>query len=407
VKARKGKKSRVAPCTSPFLGSSLLGPDQNWAIWAILLGAAAFGYHLENSKVGRKLSGAILTMGFTFALSNLGVIPAENVPAYDMVWSYLVPLAIPLLLLRADLRRILREAGPTLGAFVVGGVGTILGTIIAFNLIPLGPQGWQLAGVFSATYIGGSMNYAGAAEALGFRSGDLLTAGVAADNLVMALYFLVLFALPSVAWLRGHFVNRGPEQVAEDDAALLASREQAGTFPSAGNAALAVALSFAICAAGFALGDVFSSRLGWQKSGVLILTALTVLLATALPRQLERLKGSEVIGAFLMQIFFAVIGASANIGTVLKVGPKLFFFAALILLVHLLFLLVAGKFLRLSLHELIIASNANMGGPTTAAAMAVARRWHTLVLPAVLCGTLGYAVANFIGVALGNWLKSW
>jgi uncharacterized membrane protein len=37
--------------------------------------------------------------------------------------------------------------------------------------------------------------------------------------------------------------------------------------------------------------------------------------------------------------------------------------------------------------------------------MAVARRWEKLVLPAILCGTLGYAVANFIGVALGHWLK--
>jgi uncharacterized membrane protein len=46
-----------------------------------------------------------------------------------------------------------------------------------------------------------------------------------------------------------------------------------------------------------------------------------------------------------------------------------------------------------------------MGGPTSAAAMAVARRWETLVIPAVLCGTLGYATATFIGVAVGHWLR--
>jgi len=46
-----------------------------------------------------------------------------------------------------------------------------------------------------------------------------------------------------------------------------------------------------------------------------------------------------------------------------------------------------------------------MGGPTTAAAMAVARRWKTLVIPAILCGTLGYAVATFIGVAVGHWVR--
>jgi uncharacterized membrane protein len=43
-----------------------------------------------------------------------------------------------------------------------------------------------------------------------------------------------------------------------------------------------------------------------------------------------------------------------------------------------------------------------MGGPTTAAAMAVAKNWKDLVIPAVLCGTLGYAIATFIGVGLGN-----
>ena len=89
----------------------------------------------------------------------------------------------------------------------------------------------------------------------------------------------------------------------------------------------------------------------------------------------------------------------------LPVGPVLFVFAALILTIHLIFLLLGGWLLKLDLSEMVIASNANMGGPTTAAAMAVARRWQTLVLPAILCGTLGYAVATFIGVALGHWLR--
>ena len=105
-----------------------------------------------------------------------------------------------------------------------------------------------------------------------------------------------------------------------------------------------------------------------------------------------------------MMIFFAVLGATANIGVVLREGPVLFLFAGLILLVHLVVILVGGRLLRLDLREIVIASNANMGGPTTAAAMAVARDWPALVTPAILCGTLGYAVATFIGVAVGHWL---
>ncbi|MGD9546263.1 MAG: DUF819 domain-containing protein [Candidatus Krumholzibacteriia bacterium] len=380
------------------MDNPLIHADNTWAVWTILLGAAAFGLLGERTRWGRRLSGVILTMGTTFALSNLGIIPAADVPAYDTVWGRLVPLAIPLLLLRADLRRILREAGPTLIAYVLGAGGTIIGTVVAFRIVPLGEEGWKLASVFAATYIGGSMNYAAAAEAVGLRSGDLLTAGVAADNLVMALYFLVLFALPGSAFLRRHFERRDHRSMAAGQPGDLPD----GTaFPEIGRSALALALAAGLCWAGFGLAALG----GWDGGGILVVTALTVALATALPRHLARLDGAHVIGAFLMQVFFAVIGASANVGVVLSVGTSLFVFAALILTIHLLFLLAAGRLLRLDLAEIVIASNANMGGPTTAAAMAVARRWDALVLPAILCGTLGYAVATFIGVALGHWLQ--
>jgi uncharacterized membrane protein len=387
--------------------STLLQPDDGWAIWTILLAAAAFGFWAESTRWGRRLSGAVLTMGATFVLSNLRVIPATEVPAYDVVWSYLVPLAIPLLLLRADLRRILREAGPTLGAFAVGAVGTGIGTVVAYHVVPLGPEGWRLAAIFSATYIGGSLNYAAAAQAVGLRSGDLLSAGVAADNLVMALYFLVLFTLPSLAWLRRQYRDRGHEghetggEAASAASAVAVEAGAGGRFPGLLGTAGSMALGLGLCAVGFAL----AAAAGWPSGGILVVTALTVVLATVAPGPLRRLAGAETVGVFLMQIFFAVIGASANVAVVLRVGPVLFVFAALILTVHLILLLVAGRLLRLDLAELVIASNANMGGPTTAAAMAVARRWHGLVLPAVLCGTLGYAVATFLGVALGHALR--
>ncbi len=377
---------------------TLIDKDQVWLMWTILLGAAAFGLWGEKQKWGRKLSAVVLTMGVTFALSNLGIIPIEGVAAYDITWGRLVPLAIPLLLFQANLKRIFKEAGPTLVAFGLGAVGTIIGTIVAFRLVPLGEHGWQLASIFSATYIGGSMNFAAAAEAVNLESGSLTTAGVAADNLVMALYFLVLFALPGVGWLSRLFLKRQEkaEPVLNDD-----DLDSGTTMPDMLGTTVSLTLALGLCALGFWLAEIMS----WKGGGILVVTALTVLMATAMPGAMKRLKGASTIGSFFMQIFFAVIGASAHVGTVLKVGPSLFLFAGLILTIHLIFLLTAGKLLKLDLKEIIIASNANMGGPTTAAAMAVARGWKSLVLPAILCGTLGYAVATFLGVALGNWLK--
>jgi uncharacterized membrane protein len=374
--------------------NTLISPENHWALWAILLSAGAFGLWAERTRWGSKLSGAVIAIGVAFVLSNLGVIPA-SAPAYDVVWSFLVPLAIPLLLFTADLKRILREAGPTLLAFAAGAAGTVLGVRVMFPLLPLGEEGWKLAGIFCATYVGGALNYMGTAQALDLRSGDLLAAGVAADNLAMVLYFLVLFALPSMPGLRRRFVRRVTEAEIEP------TSERSGPPIVVRSMATALAVAATVCAVGYGL----ATALGVPASAILFVTALIVTLATLFPRQLSALAGAHELGVLLMQVFFAVIGASASIALVLAHGMVLFAFALGILTVHLGTILVAGRLLRLDLAEVVIASNANMGGPTTAAAMAVARRWETLVIPAVLCGTLGYATGTFIGVAVGHWLR--
>ena len=37
----------------------------------------------------------------------------------------------------------------------IGAGGTILGVRVMFPLLPLGEEGWKLAGIFCATYVGG------------------------------------------------------------------------------------------------------------------------------------------------------------------------------------------------------------------------------------------------------------
>lgn len=379
--------------------NTLIDSEQTWILWAILVLAAYFGIWAEKTKIGSRLSGAVVAILTTFVLSNLSIIPASSA-VYDTVWSYLVPLAIPTLLFKANLKRIIKEAGPTLIAFTFGGIGTVIGTIISYNIVSLGEEGWKLAGIFCSTYIGGSMNYVASAEALQLLSGDLLTAGIAADNLVMTLYFLLLFVIPSISFLSKRFKTHHEENAQNIDSSQIKSVSDVSEI-SLTNLAKALAVSTSICAIGFLLQDITAIA----GSGILYITAIVVFLATVFPTQMGEIKGADKVGTFLMQIFFAAIGASANIAVVLEFGPVLFLFAAIILMIHLTFLLFAGKIMNLDLAEIVIASNANMGGPTTAAAMAVARKWENLVIPAILVGTLGYAIATFIGTGIGYWLQ--
>lgn len=75
--------------------------------------------------------------------------------------------------------------------------------------------------------------------------------------------------------------------------------------------------------------------------------------------------------------------------------------------VHLAVCLAGGRLLRLPMQSVLIASNANVGGPATAAAMASSKGWPHMVQPAMLTGCLGYAIATFLGCAMGQWMRGW
>ena len=66
-----------------------------------------------------------------------------------------------------------------------------------------------------------------------------------------------------------------------------------------------------------------------------------------------------------------------------------------------LFCVGAAKIFNASLEDSIIASNANIGGPTTAAGMAISQGWTRLVGPAMLVGVLGYVIGNYAGTLVG------
>ncbi len=69
----------------------------------------------EERQWFRYLGGILFTLITTAALSIMRVLPSSvgpvEVPAYSAIGSFFMPMAVPLLLFNADLRRIARESG--------------------------------------------------------------------------------------------------------------------------------------------------------------------------------------------------------------------------------------------------------------------------------------------------------
>lgn len=369
-----------------------IAAGDHWGNWAFLLSAAAFGtWSEEKTSWGAALSGALVSILAGLAATAAGLI-SPGAPAHGAVMEYLLPAAVPLLLLGADLRRVVRTTGDLLKAFLIGSVATIIGTTVAYLLVPmrsLGHDSWKIAAALMGSYIGGAVNFVAVSEALGITP-SVVAAGVAADNLISALYFMILFSLASK-------IPAEPKNAATDGRKDGGEPEGDGRF-SVLNGGAAIALSFVICKAGSAIAD----RLGFQGGTLPCVTALVVFLATAFPGQLGKLApAGETMALILMQLFFTVVGANGNVVDAVTKAPSVFAFALVQVSVHLAVLLGVGKLVGLDRKPLLIASNANIGGPTTAAAMATAKGWSSLIVPGILVGIFGISIATFLGIGFG------
>lgn len=374
---------------------SLIPVDNHMAVAASLFVIAGCAFVLERTRLGGQLTGAVIAILGAIAAANLGLIP-HDAPAYGFVFTYVVPVLIPLFLFKADLRRIVFEATRTTGAFLLAGVGTVTGVTVAALVLDLSALGTgapmplelrepAIAGLFTSTYIGGSVNYAALGELTGLKAdASFFSAATAADNLFSAVYLAMLALMPGWAWLARRYPDHSAAPaVVEPDAPPIN--------------AMSLCLSLALAMTMVAVGDAVVAWLGLDAWRYVIITALALVFATAAPGLARRLAGSLELGVALSFVFFAAIAAGADLVAMVQVAPLLIALVLILLSVHALVTFGIGSWLGLSLPELIVASNAAVLGATTAPALAATKGWHNLVTPAVLVGVLGYALGTLVG----------
>src|SRR5205085_8861127 len=159
--------------------NSLVAPDNTWVLVAVIASGVAISVFLEERyRWAAKLSGPVIALLLAMLLTNLPIdrmlqlagstrniariLPVEA-PAYDMVTGYLVPIAVVLLLLQANLRKILSTSRSMFLAFHVATVGTLLGTVLAAAIFGQFPNSMpavpEASGMMAASYIGGGVNF--------------------------------------------------------------------------------------------------------------------------------------------------------------------------------------------------------------------------------------------------------
>lgn len=392
----------------------LISPDEHATLWALIAAGTALAIWLEQThRWAARLSGPVIALLIAMVLTNTRVMPPASA-AYDFVGDWLVPLAIPLLLFRANLREIVRTGGRVFLIFHLSALGTLLGVALAYWLLRSSIESAALipaAGMMAASYIGGGVNF------MALKSSYNVPENVAgplivADNFVMAGMFVAMLALAASRFFRARYPHPHSQEADSAAAGNLAAAHWQRKGIGLLDVAKSFAFAFAVVALAGLLGKLLRSLFGdTTSSGGLVqmleilctnkfvlLTLVTLLAATLFAKPLARINGPEELGAYLLLIFLFTLGLPADLLSVLTQAPLFFVFCGIIALVNLGFTLAAGKLLRLNLEELLVAVNANLGGAPSAAAMAISAGWPRLVLPGILVGIWGYVVGTPLGI---------
>lgn len=399
---------------------TVISAENHWALLAVLFAATALAIWLEQKyKWASRISGAIITLILAVTLVNLHVIP-DSAPVFDdVVWGYAVPLAIPLLLLQTNIRRIRKETGRFLLIFLIGAAGTVAGTILATLL--LGGKVTGLPGVaamMTGSYIGGGVNFTAIADAFHVDS-TLISATTVADNLNMALYFLVLLGIAGSVFFRKRYAHPHIDEVSSKgkpgDAETLAKRYWTRKDVSLKDVAVDLAYAAAVVFLSRLIGNFFAGLIpkdNWFTqmlntffgSQYVWITNFSVIFATFFEKQAGEMHGAQELGTWMIYLFFFVIGVPASIGVLIRNAPILLLFCMIVVLMNMAFCFVGGRLLKFNLEDIILASNANIGGPTTAAGMAISQGWVKLIGPCMLVGTFGYVIGTWLGILVGSLL---
>ena len=375
-----------------------MSPDNHLGVFAMIMALSGAAFLLQNTRIGSQITGTVIVILGAIVAANIGLIPHQS-PTYDFVFTFVVPILIPLFLLQADLRRVFREASRTTLAFLIASAGTVLGVLVAVSVLDVSQLANQsdtaniakegaIAGLFAATYIGGSVNYAALGEMTGLITDrSFFSAATAADNLFSALYLSLIASLPALSRLASWYPEHRMSELVEKEAP-----------PAVSAQSLCLALSVSVILV--VISDMVAAAWTGPSTRYIMLTALTLILATAVPHIRRLTSGGFELGIALSFSFFASIAAGADIEAMVSKAPMLGALVAILLAVHLGVLLLVGKLCRLTLPELLTASNAAILGATTAPTMAAAKGWQDQVTPGVLVGVIGYALGTFVGGAL-------
>lgn len=339
-------------------------------------------------------------------LSTFGVWDNSNkeiTAVYKSLKDNILPAMIFLMLLRCDLRKIVKLGPKMLIGFFSATITIMIGFIVTYMLFKgfYEPDTWKSFAALSGSWIGGTGNMIAVQGALNIPDSKLGYT-LLMDSINYSIWVMFLLWAVSLAPKFNKWTKADTSVIDEIGAEL--SKHDEGTRKEIefSDIIILLGVSLLVSAVSIQLGGMMPKSTFFQGTTwtILIATAAGVICAMT---PLAKLPGSSQLSNLMLYTIVALIASRANFAELTK-APIYIISGFVILGIHALLLILIGKLLKLDLFTLGVASLANIGGVASAPILAGSYS-EALVPIGVLMALMGYIVGTGGGILVGKILS--
>lgn len=381
---------------------------------AVILGAIFITESSQNSALKRFYSiipGLLLCYFVPSLLNSFGIIDASKSKLYFVASRYLLPAALVLLIISADLRKIIGLGPKAVIMFLTGTAGIIIGGPLAILIIDqvspdlVSGDVWRGLTTVAGSWIGGGANQAAMKEV--FEVNDelfsaMITVDVICANVWMAILLIMVGRQKKVdAWLKAD--TSSIEELKE----TVSKYQEENDRPTTTTDLVKIAsIAFGLTGLAHYFADMiapwistnapelakYSLTSGFFWLIVLVTTFALVASCFKSTRSLEH-GGASKVGSTFIYILVATIGMQMDVTAIFD-NPGYFFIGIVWLTIHAVLMIAVAKLIRAPLFFMAVGSQANVGG--AASAPVVAAAFHPALAPVgILMAVLGYALGTY------------
>lgn len=322
---------------------------------------------------------------------------------YKALKNNLLPAMIFLMLLRCDLRKILKLGPKMLLAFFGASISIGIGFIVTYLIFKgfYETETWKAFAALCGSWMGGTGNMVAVQGALSVPDSKLGYA-LLMDSINYSIWVMILLALVPYAskfakWTKADtsIIDEIGIQLAKNQEGMRKNIEFADLIFLLGTSLIISAISIFI--GGKLPQTDFLSSSTWT---VIIVTIVGIIAAMT---PIAKIPGSSQISNTMLYTIVALIASRANFAELAQ-APLYIISGFVILGIHALLLSVIAKLFKLDLFTCGVASLANIGGVASAPILAAAYS-EALIPVGVLMAMMGYVVGTGGGLFVGKILS--